>query len=261
MRKTQLEDYRKKIDDYLEKSLPPTSKEPEILHKAMRYSVFSGGKRLRPIIVLAVGDITGVEHKQLLPVACGLELIHNFSLIHDDLPSMDNDDYRRGKLTCHKKFGEPIAILAGDALLTLAFEILAESDNCSLIKAVANATGSVGMAGGQVFDMCNKDLQVSDCFKRKINNWKTGKLFQICFEAPLYFNEIPEEDKHTITRISQYFGEAFQLRDDIEDKEGNITNMKKETETLYKKMKEELVYFKEKGGLLNYINEKLFEVE
>ncbi len=258
MEKILLQHYRQKIEQHLDNILPSSRKEPRLLHQAMRYSVFSGGKRLRPVIVLAVSDIIGVEHEKLLSVACGLELIHNFSLVHDDLPAMDDDDYRRGRLTCHKKFGEAVAILAGDALLTLAFEVISDAGSCLLTRAIANAIGSEGMAGGQVLDICFKGKSVSNSLKKKINDKKTGRLFQICFETPLYFKKVPVEQASCISRVAKTFGEAFQLRDDIEDREGNTEDMRKKVEILYKKMKKDTSFFGEKGKLLNAINSSLF---
>ncbi|HNS31425.1 MAG TPA: polyprenyl synthetase family protein [bacterium] len=259
MGKTILAQYREKVEKYIDKVLPSDKKEPKILHEAMRHSVFSGGKRLRPVIVLAVGDIAGVEHEKLMPVACGLELLHNFSLVHDDLPAMDDDDYRRGKLTCHKKFGEAVAILAGDALLTLAFEVISETGNCPLVKAVAGAIGSEGMAGGQAFDILFKEKQVSDALKKKINEKKTGRLFQICFEAPFYFKKVPGKEKTIISRMARNFGEAFQLRDDMEDKEGNAEQLGEKIEALYKRIKKDISFFRGKGMLLDYLNDRLFK--
>ncbi len=260
MVKKEFEEYRRKIEERLEILLPPAGMEPRVLHRAMRYSVLSGGKRLRPVIVLASGDIAGVDHEKLMPAACGLEILHNFSLVHDDLPAMDNDDYRRGKLTCHKKFGEDVAILAGDALLTLAFEAISETGLVSLVKAVARATGSLGMAGGQVLDMKFKDRKVPGHMKKKIDVLKTGCLFKVCFEAPLHFRKVSEKDSRTISRLADNFGQAFQVRDDIEDNEGDASSMKKKLEILYGEMKRDICSFGERGKLLGYINERLFNV-
>ncbi|HOL22390.1 MAG TPA: polyprenyl synthetase family protein [bacterium] len=253
-----LKKYREMIDGYLEKILPPEDKKPEILHKAMRYSVFSGGKRLRPLIVLITGDILGVEGKKLLPAACGIELIHNFSLIHDDLPAMDNDDFRRGKETCHKKFNEAVAILAGDALLTLGFKLIAETGNPLLVKATADAIGSEGMAGGQVIDMLYKDKKISLKEKNNMDYLKTGKLFQLCFSIPLYFIKVNKEKKEKILNIGRNFGRAFQIRDDIEDGEGDTDKLRSHLAILYKKMKKDVAFFGDKGVLLLYVVDKLY---
>ena len=256
--KKKLESYVGRIEEYLDSNLPSGKKEPKVLHEAMRYSVFSGGKRLRPLIVLAVGDMAGVRHGKLMPVACGLELLHNFSLVHDDLPAMDDDDYRRGKLTCHRKFGEPVAILAGDALLTLAFEMISETGKSSLVREIAKAVGPEGMAGGQVMDIIFQGREISNAMKKKINNLKTGRLFHACFEAPLFFKKVPEKEAASISLIAKGFGEAFQLRDDIEDNEGDIGYMSRKIDSLYLDMEKEISFFGRKGRLLGYIAGRLF---
>ncbi|MCD6407812.1 polyprenyl synthetase family protein [bacterium] len=253
-----LEKLKKEIDNYLDKVLPKEKEVPEILHKAMRYSVFSGGKRLRPIIVLITGEIFSVSKDKLLPVACGIELIHNFSLIHDDLPAMDNDDFRRGKPTCHKKFGEDIAILAGDALLTLGFELIAKSKNPEIVKEIAYSIGSYGMAGGQTLDILYQNKKISEKLKKKIDGMKTGKLFEICFKVPLFFKKVRKKDKEILHRISKNFGIAFQIRDDIEDKEGDIEKLKKKLKLLYRKLKKDAEYFGKKATLLLEIIDKLY---
>jgi len=258
----ELIDYRKMIDGYLEKVLPPEDRKPQLLHKAMRYSIFSGGKRLRPLIILIVGDMLGVDKKKLLPVACGIELIHNFSLIHDDLPAMDNDDFRRGKKTCHKKFNETIAILAGDALLTLGFKLIAETNNCEMIRATADAIGSEGMAGGQAMDILAKGKKIPPREKRDMDYLKTGKLFQLCFSIPLYFTKVEKEKKKKILSIGKNFGLAFQIRDDMEDREGNMDELRRRLNILYKKMKKDIIdSFGSKGALLSYyILDKLYNL-
>src|SRR6476661_4006075 len=147
------------VNRALDRFLPPAATKPATIHKAMRYSLFAGGKRMRPALCLAASAACGGPEEEALPLACAVECIHTYSLIHDDLPAMDDDDYRRGKLTNHKVFGEAIAVLAGDALLTLAFEVLARIDAAAdrkarLIAELATASGTVGgMIGGQVFDL------------------------------------------------------------------------------------------------------------
>jgi len=249
---------KEEIERYLDKVLPPPDKKPVKLHKAMRYSVFSGGKRLRPIIILICGKIFNIPQKKLLPVAAGIELIHNFSLIHDDLPSMDNDDFRRGKPTCHKKFGEAIAILAGDSLLTLAFQVISECGKPELIKEIAYAIGSEGMAGGQSLDILYQGKKILGRKKREIDGMKTGKLFQLCFKVPFFFKDIPEKDKERMVKIGKEFGLAFQIRDDIEDREGDIEKLKKNLEKHYKNMKREIGYFGKKGKDLELLIDELY---
>jgi geranylgeranyl diphosphate synthase type II len=155
-----LAESKKLVDEYLEKLLPEENEEPATIHKAMRYSVFAGGKRVRPILVLASGESLGGERSILLHLGAAIEMVHTYSLIHDDLPALDNDDLRRGLPTCHKVFGEAMAILAGDALMTRCYQVLAvlpgvsESTRVCVISEIANATGTVrGMIGGQVVDL------------------------------------------------------------------------------------------------------------
>lgn len=257
----ELKKYREKIEKYLDTLLPSENTEPKILHRAMRYSVFSGGKRLRPLIVLIAGRMLDVEEKKLLPFACGIELIHNFSLIHDDLPAMDNDDFRRGKETCHKKFNEAIAILAGDALLTLGFKLIAQTGNIKLIKETADAIGSQGMAGGQAIDITYKNKKIGQKTKKNLDFLKTGKLFQLCFSAPLFFKKVEKDKKEKILDIARNFGIAFQIRDDIEDKEGDIEKLKQRMEIYYRKLKKELTFFGDRGILLSYLIEKLYKID
>lgn len=250
--------WREIIDKYLDRVLPSEKEEPEILNEGMRYSVFSGGKRLRPIIVLCVSEIFNVDFKKVLPCACGIELIHNFSLVHDDLPSMDNDDYRRGLPTCHKKFGEGIAILVGDSLLVEGFKLIAESGNLKLLKDIAEAIGYKGMAGGQTLDLIYKGKEIKKEEKRKIDYMKTGKLFEICFKVPLYFKKVKRDEKENIERIGKDFGIAFQIRDDIEDKEGDIEKLKLELKKVKEKMVRNIKKFKERGETLLFLIEKIY---
>jgi len=141
------------IDSALNRYLPSSNTRPGLIHRAMRYAVFPGGKRLRPIFTIAGFEACGGRGNKILPLACAIELIHTYTLIHDDLPCMDNDDYRRGRLSCHKKFGEAIAVLAGDALLTLGFQLVSEAGNIDIIKELSQAIGSKGTIGGQVEDV------------------------------------------------------------------------------------------------------------
>src|SRR5207302_1889283 len=157
--KSYLESRQKKIDQALDRYLPCENVKPNTIHKAMRYSLFAGGKRLRPILCLASAEACGGNVVRALPLACAIECIHTYSLVHDDLPSMDNDDFRRGRPTCHKVFGEGIAVLAGDALLTVAFEIISRAkprpryDMSTLLREVAVAAGSQKLIAGQVADL------------------------------------------------------------------------------------------------------------
>ncbi|MCM8784870.1 MAG: polyprenyl synthetase family protein [Candidatus Omnitrophica bacterium] len=250
--------WKKEIEDYLDKKLPGKKGSPEILCEAIRYVVFSEGKRLRPILVLCVSDIFEIERKKILPVASGIELIHNFSLVHDDLPSMDNDDFRRGLPTCHKKFGEGIAILVGDTLLAYGFQLIAESGNSLLLKDIAKAIGYEGMAGGQTLDLIYKGQKIPEKEKRKIDYLKTGKLFEICFKVPFYFKNIEVEKKKLVEKIAKNFGIAFQIRDDIEDREGDIEKLRLKLKNIYNKLKKDTLQLREKGKLLLYIFDKIY---
>ena len=176
-----MERKRQDVETALDRYLPPTTARPETLHDSLRYSVLAPGKRLRPILVLASAEAVGGSAQDVMPTACALECIHAFSLIHDDLPCMDNDDYRRGRLTNHKVYGEAMALLAGDALLALAFQMIA--DNGKLVIAeriipvlhlVAEASGTWGMVGGQVVDMQSQGQEVTPDTLRYIHGHKTG---------------------------------------------------------------------------------------
>lgn len=255
-----IESYRVKTEARLNKILPPAGREPKILHEAMRYGVFSGGKRLRPIIVLITGKMFGIKEEKIMPAACGIELMHNFSLIHDDLPAMDDDDFRRGQQTCHKKFGEAAAILAGDALLTLAFEIIAKTGSCSLLKAAAGAIGSEGMAGGQSLDIIFQGKKIRGRLKEKIDALKTGRLFQLCFSAPFFFGKVDEPARKKMDAVAENFGMAFQIRDDIEDNEGSASDLKNRIDILYRKMRKDISFFGEKGECLSFLVDSLYKI-
>lgn len=175
----------KDVDQELDRLLPGEDTFPQEIHRAARYSVFAGGKRLRPLLTLATSEIFGVTRDHALPAACALELVHTYSLIHDDLPALDDDDYRRGRLSSHKMFGEALAILAGDSLLTLAFETLAAEVSAHfssatvvrLVEVLAKSAGMSGMIGGQVVDMLSEGKQVNAATLDYIHRHKTGALF------------------------------------------------------------------------------------
>ena len=173
------------VDVALDRFLPPETQRPETLHKAMRYSVFAGGKRLRPVLVIAGAEAVGGTAERVMPTACALEMIHTYSLVHDDLPAMDNDDFRRGVPTNHKVFGEAIAILAGDALLTLAFRLVADNARTAdlgaiqaVVADVAEAAGHAGMVAGQVADLEAEGRQVGAATLDYIHVHKTGALIR-----------------------------------------------------------------------------------
>lgn len=235
------------IDRYLKKYLP---KGGGVIKKAMRYSVLSGGKRIRPLVVLEASRICGGSDKDAIPVACAVEFIHTYSLIHDDLPAMDNDDFRRGKPTCHKVFGEANAILAGDALLTLAFNVIARytepGKGAVIAGEIAQAIGDDGMVGGQALDLelhKRKNAAVS----RKINLLKTAKLFEAAAKAGALSAGAGAAKARALQKFGLYFGLSFQAVDDHLDRE---TAARKEAFTLIKKAKKELLPFGKKADKL-----------
>ena len=213
------------VNAWLDCLVPSEDVEPRQLHKAMRYSLLAGGKRLRPALVLTAGEALGAETDDLMPSACAIEMIHTYSLIHDDLPAMDNDDLRRGRPTCHKAFGEAVAILAGDALLTQAFRVLASdaprrdaSRQVRVIREIATAAGSVdGMIGGQMADIENEGKQVDAAMVEYIHRSKTGALIA----APVVVGGIiagaTDDQIDKLRNYGERIGLAFQIADDILD--------------------------------------------
>ncbi len=231
-----LQVYQKSVDAALEHWLPDASIQPKKLHESMRYSVLSDGKRIRPVLVYATGEAFGVKLDALDGPACAVEIIHAYSLIHDDLPSMDDDDLRRGRPTCHKKFDEATAILAGDALQALSFHILAhdpkiqvnEQQRLSMINTLAVASGSRGMAGGQAIDLAavGQSLNITELENMHIH--KTGALIKA--SAELGALSVENVDPDLFSRISQYakcIGLAFQIKDDILDIESDTETLGK----------------------------------
>jgi geranylgeranyl diphosphate synthase, type II len=196
---------------------------PETLQSSMIYSVNAGGKKIRPLLVLATLEDLGASSKDALQVACAVELIHTYSLIHDDLPSMDNDDYRRGKLTNHKVYGEAMAILAGDALQSLAFEILTNLNNTSpeiavkLIRLLSIASGAEGMVGGQVLDIEGEKMDLTLEQLKRIHLNKTGALLSFCIEAGALLAGVDNEKMINLKEFAKNIGLTFQIQDDILD--------------------------------------------
>jgi geranylgeranyl diphosphate synthase type II len=235
--KAYLQDRQKIVEEALEHYLPGEDNIPADIYKAVRYSVFNGGKRIRSILCLAAAEAIGGDLGPAIPVACALELIHSYSLIHDDLPAMDNDDFRRGKPTCHKVFGENIAILAGDALLTEAFVLLSHVEKVRLsaerrlavIQEIAKAAGICGMIGGQALDVLSGKSEPNENMLREIHRRKTGALIVAAIKSgAIIFNA--RKDK--IQALAEYginVGLAFQIADDILNVEGNRELMGKET--------------------------------
>ena len=197
------------------------------LADSMEYSLTAGGKRLRPILVMAAADAVGAKGTDFLHVACAIEMIHTYSLIHDDLPAMDNDDYRRGKLTNHKVYGEAMAILAGDALLTQAFEVILRQEGVSaevllqVVREMSVAAGPNGMVGGQVIDMLSEGKKISMAELRKMHMGKTGALFRAAIRSGAIMAGADEKQLEALTIYADCFGLAFQITDDILDVVGD----------------------------------------
>ncbi|HID05991.1 MAG TPA: polyprenyl synthetase family protein, partial [Armatimonadetes bacterium] len=225
---------QEQINAALERVLPPPDAPPEQLHEAMRYTVFAGGKRLRPMLVLDACHAVGGNEEIAVPAACAVELIHTYSLIHDDLPCMDDDDFRRGKPTCHRVFGEAVAVLCGDALLTLAFEVLAKEQlrtgvpptiAVEVIRIFAEGAGHSGMVGGQV-----RDMEAQGCIMRgetlhpeqlyDMHHRKTGALITASVEAGAVLGGADKVQRDALIAYAREIGLAFQITDDLLDVEG-----------------------------------------
>jgi len=224
------------VDRELSRLLPPETAWPETLHRAIRHSLFAGGKRLRPILCLAAAETIGGESAPALAPACGLEMIHTYSLIHDDLPALDDDDLRRGVPTCHVVFGEAIAILAGDALLTHGLGTIArfpeeEIYGAAKVKAlgvVVEAIGTAGMIGGQVADLqAEKERHPSAGLVEKIHESKTGRLFRASLAVGGLLSFASEEDLSRLDAYGRALGLAFQIKDDLLDIESDAATLGK----------------------------------
>lgn len=290
--KKYLDQKREIIDEALNQYLPPETEYPQTIHEAMRYSVFAGGKRLRPILVIAAAEVVGGRAEDVLPTACGIELIHTFSLIHDDLPAIDNDDYRRGKLTCHKVFGEDMAILAGDGLLTHAFQLLAQNSEIKtinkeaiplVIKEVAGAIGTLGLIGGQVVDVQSEGKEIDFPRLEYIHTHKTGALIAISLKVGATLMDAQEEEIEALFQYGKLIGLAFQIVDDILNVEGDevqlgkpvgsdlrqkkatypalfgIEESRQKARRLIEEAKKELEIFGEKGEILRLLADFIVE--
>jgi geranylgeranyl diphosphate synthase, type II len=221
--KTYLVSRQKLIERALDRYLPKANAKPATLHRAMRYSLFAGGKRLRPILCLAAAEACRGNVSNVLPLACALECIHTYSLVHDDLPSMDNDDFRRGRPTCHKVFGDGIAVLAGDALLTIAFEIVSRTkpatryDISVLLREIAVAAGSQRLIAGQVADLEAEGKNVKRDQLQYIHENKTAAILKTSVRLGAMSANANARKLSAITRFGQRLGLAFQIIDDILD--------------------------------------------
>jgi geranylgeranyl diphosphate synthase, type II len=232
-----LKDRKKIVDEALERYLPGKDSNPQELHHAVHYSVFAGGKRIRPILCLAALEACGGDLAPAMPVACALELIHTYSLIHDDLPAMDNDDFRRGKPTSHKVFGEAVAILAGDALLTEAFVLLSRAEKVRLtaerrlaiIQEIARAAGISGMVGGQALDIRAEKISPDFEALADIHRRKTGALITAAVKSGAILAGASDVRVQALGVYGGHIGVAFQIADDILNVEGDSNLMGKNT--------------------------------
>ena len=222
-----ISEYVSRIAGKLDEALPESVEAPGRLHEAMRYSVLNGGKRVRPLLVYATGECLQIDAELLDAPAMAIELIHAFSLVHDDLPAMDNDDLRRGHPTVHRKFDEATAILAADALQPLAFQVLVmnpgiDSDKRNrLVEAVASACGSLGMTGGQSIDLLSEGLSLSESELEQMYALKTGALIEAAvMGASCLADTLSEDRRNALQRFARDIGVAFQIKDDILDVEG-----------------------------------------
>jgi farnesyl diphosphate synthase len=220
---------QRRIDTALDKWVPAESQDPTSIHKAMRYSLFAGGKRVRPLLAIAAAEAVSDETEGVENAACSLELIHTYSLIHDDLPALDNDDLRRGRPTCHKVFGDAMAILAGDALLTLAFGVLSEEANgaeatvrLELMARLSGAAGLQGMAGGQMLDLGFSHGSPDIGEIARMERMKTGELIAFSCEAGAILGRAPDSARHALRAYAHDLGLAYQIADDLLDAEGSV---------------------------------------
>ena len=267
---------KKTVDTALMKYLSGNGAYSGMIYKVLRYATFPGGKRIRPVLVIAAAEMCGSAYHKVLPTACAMELIHNYSLIHDDLPAMDNDDYRRGKLTVHKKYGECMAILAGDALLTKSFELIAENagikgikpiDVVNVIKLIAEYSGINGMVGGQVLDTigmkgCNlADINIKE-FVKEVHLKKTAALITASVVAGAVLSGVDGDKLNRIRKYGENTGLAFQIVDDVFDNDINrltypgiygIEKSKSMAGDLIKEAKQNISVFGKKAETLNQL--------
>lgn len=226
------------INAYLERTVSIRDNLQKVVYEAMRYSLLAGGKRIRPVLALAAARIFGEPEPHIVPFACAIEMIHTYSLIHDDLPAMDNDDYRRGRYSCHKQFDEATAILAGDALLTMAFEIAADgalalpdpARGLKALRQIAVCAGTEGMIGGQIVDLDAETRRISESELKYLCERKTGALLRVPVLAAAYVSG--EEETQAAALLLEYadtVGLAFQIKDDILDVEGDSRVLGKAT--------------------------------
>lgn len=227
---------QERVNTVLLEKLPPIHQEPQNLHNAMHYAVLNGGKRIRPFLVYATGELFGASLTDLDSPACAIELIHSYSLVHDDLPSMDNDDLRRGKPTCHKAFDEATAILVGDALQSLAFQVLVDEKNShdseiklAMLNEVSHACGSLGLVGGQALDLFATGKQIHMSELDRIHHLKTGTLIAASVKLGLLSAKVTDQAiQQQLQHYAHNIGLCFQIKDDILDIEGKTSVIGKE---------------------------------
>ena len=236
--KKQIPEFKKSIDDHLKTILSESDQSSEELSQAMKYSVMNGGKRIRPMMMLASAITIDIDTEHVMPFATAIELLHSFSLIHDDLPCMDDDSLRRGQPTTHVKFGEATATLAADSLQSLAFELMAKaefpeskSSQLELISMIANSIGSAGMAGGQSLDLDSENKKLDPSSVENIYMLKTGKLLQASILGPTYFRSLDEEKFLALKNFSESIGVAFQIQDDLIEAVGDADMIGKSIES------------------------------
>ena len=238
--KKYLERQRKKVDEFLNQAVPDGQSSPTILYESMRYSLLGGGKRIRPILTMAAAEAIGAQDDSILPFAAALEFIHTYSLVHDDLPSMDNDDYRRGRPTNHKTFGEGMAILAGDALLTMAFELcsnpklkhcVSPDRQVQIIQELAVGSGHGGMVGGQVLDIQAENQDIDLQSLQNIHNFKTGRLIRASVRIGGIFGGATSTQLDSLTGYAEDIGLAFQIADDVLNMTGTREELGKDAGT------------------------------
>jgi len=233
---SELKNKSEMVNKALDRLVPGDGAYPGVIHEALRYSLFAGGKRIRPVLALAAAEVLDGSLGDIMPAACALELIHTYSLVHDDLPAMDNDDLRRGMPTCHVKFGEAMAILAGDALLTMAFELITRCPQRGKITAdrvvravseAAAAAGTAGLIGGQVVDITSASGRVDKETMAYIHRNKTGALIRVSVRTGAILSGAGEEELESLTAYAGHLGLAFQITDDILDLVGDEKTMGK----------------------------------
>ena len=231
-----IEEYAKRVEGAFNEYISDDECRQRIIYDSVAYSLNAGGKRLRPVIMLLVAELLGVDEQEVLPFACAIEMIHTYSLIHDDLPCMDNDDMRRGKPTNHKVYGEAIAVLAGDALLNMACEVVTgaiyKTDAGTVLKAISalyKASGIMGMIGGQIIDIESEGKNIDEETLKTLHLLKTGALIRASGEIPCIMAGCDEAEKTAVISFLNNLGIAFQIRDDLLDVYGDSASLGKNT--------------------------------